>query len=78
MRPTFYTGMKWSKSRVEFREQRLETLRKQAFGNFSNALESKSYGCYMAARMEFGTATRNVRTHSYSFQLCSIFLATLS
>jgi len=74
---TFYTGTKWLKDLAAHQEQILGKVRDDAYGHFSNTLERVSYDCYIAARMEFGTATREVRTPSRSFQLCSIFIATL-
>lgn len=72
-----YTGTKWLKEKVAIRKEMLENTRKQAYGYITTTLEKKSYDCYIAARMEFGNATRRVRITSYSFHLRNIFLTTL-
>lgn len=59
--PRFYTGMKWLKERAVIREEMLGKIRMQAYNSITTTLERKSHDCYLAARLEFGTATRNVR-----------------
>jgi hypothetical protein len=75
MCPTSYPGMKWLKEKAVFWENELGKLYNEVYEYFSNMLERQSYDCYIAACIEFGTATRKVHTPLYSFQLRIIFLA---
>lgn len=61
----FYTGMKWLNERAKYRGEMLGSLREEAYKRFGEALNTPElYGCYIAARIEFGTATREVCTPS--------------
>lgn len=59
--------MKWLRDLVMIREEGFKKYREAVYDDLSNKLKEQSYNCYIAARLEFGTATRKVRAPSYYF-----------